>query len=58
MEEQSKWIHMNDLHTHDMGLTHNGLVGKVKSRSYEVDTKYEMLEVKKCCSLTWLSLSN
>ena len=41
-----------------MGLIHNGLDSKVKGQSYEAKREYEVLEVKKCCSLSWLSLSN
>jgi len=49
---------MNGLHTQGMSLVHDGFVSKEKDRSYEADREYEVLEVKKCCNLTWLSLSN
>ena len=50
-------IHMNHLHIQDMRLMHDGLNSKVNGQSYEAKRRYEVSEVKKCCSLSWLSLN-
>jgi len=47
---------MNDLHI--QGMRYDGLDSKEKGQSYEADREYEVLEMQKCCSLAWLSLSN
>ena len=49
---------MNDLSIQGMRLIHDGLDKKVEGQTYEDERDYKVLQVKKHCSLTWLSLSN